>query len=110
MNRQGESTDEYVLIEELFNIPQPPPTSPSPKPPDTSGQPAEPTQAAHPLLNVSSITTPASQRILNPEDQLIGSCVANWNGAKGRFVLRKKGSVSAFLMLGKIEFEALNKI
>lgn len=43
--------------------------------------------------NAPAITAPVSQRILNPEDQLIGA-VANWNGAKGRFVLRKKGSVS----------------
>lgn len=88
MNKQSEPTDDYVLIEELPSVPK-----------VSLGA----NSSMHSLSTLSSSTGElqntetnrlmiANQRILQQEKKVLDA-VSQWCGAKGRFVLRKKGSV-----------------
>jgi len=72
-----ESADDYVLIEDLF--------------PATTDKESEAGKSANAQM-------PSNQRILNPEEKILDA-VSQWNGARGRFVLRKKSSVSGINLI-----------
>ncbi|OUC40786.1 Phosphatidylinositol-specific phospholipase C, X domain protein [Trichinella nativa] len=63
-NRENDPPDDYVLMEEL---------------------------ASHKRSEDEKSNDQIRQRVLNPNNSILNA-VANWNGAKGRFVIRKKGS------------------
>ncbi|KRY51589.1 1-phosphatidylinositol 4,5-bisphosphate phosphodiesterase epsilon-1 [Trichinella britovi] len=63
-NRENDPPDDYVLMEEL---------------------------ASHKRSEDEKSNEQIRQRVLNPNNSILNA-VANWNGAKGRFVIRKKGS------------------
>ncbi|KRZ11348.1 1-phosphatidylinositol 4,5-bisphosphate phosphodiesterase epsilon-1 [Trichinella zimbabwensis] len=63
-NRENDPPDDYVLMEEL---------------------------ASHKTSEDEKSNEQIHQRVLNPNNSVLNA-VANWNGAKGRFVIRKKGS------------------
>ncbi|XP_003369599.1 putative 1-phosphatidylinositol-4,5-bisphosphate phosphodiesterase epsilon-1 [Trichinella spiralis] len=63
-NRENDPPDDYVLMEEL---------------------------ASHKRSEDEKGNEQIRQRVLNPNNSVLNA-VANWNGAKGRFVIRKKGS------------------
>ncbi|KRY12055.1 1-phosphatidylinositol 4,5-bisphosphate phosphodiesterase epsilon-1 [Trichinella patagoniensis] len=63
-NRENDPPDDYVLMEEL---------------------------ASHKRSEDEKSNEQIRQRVLNPNNSVLNA-VANWNGAKGRFVIRKKGS------------------
>lgn len=71
-NRPIETADDYVLIEDLF--------------PATSDKESETGKS-------TAVQMPTNQRILSPDEKILDA-VSQWNGARGRFVLRKKSSVN----------------
>uniref|UniRef100_A0A915IWF8 Ras-associating domain-containing protein n=1 Tax=Romanomermis culicivorax TaxID=13658 RepID=A0A915IWF8_ROMCU len=121
VNKQNENVDDYILVEEMTNFPSPVVHSPgvsSPSSTDVGGSAISPNNTfpkfgqsfdavslsatatsssspnptpSSPLYAATSTPPSMCQRILKSNDQIMNA-IANWNGAKAKFVLRKKGS------------------
>jgi len=91
VGKENENPDDYLLIEEVASWAQ----SPTPSL-GAVGESASASSSRSNPFDFQSFSVPLgsiSQKILKPCDSIILH-VANWNGQRARFVLRKKGSVS----------------